>query len=208
MTQVQERSTAMSALDRIVAKAEIYDVLMRYCRGVDRSDPELVKSVYHEDGYDDHGAMFQGPGWEFAKFFAPQDPPRGPGAVHFIGNHYVEFEGPDVAFSEASYLTLSHSPETAESARIFTFVGRYVDRFERRNGEWRVAHRICLHEWNRVEVVPTSEPHTVASFANQFVQGESGPGDVIYHKEWLRTPGVRPGANPTEPPVFPGRVSI
>ena len=206
--QLKPDIEGMSALDKLVAKAEIYDVIMRYCRGVDRSDPELVKSVYHEDGYDDHGAMFQGPGWEFAKFFSAEDPPRGAGAVHFIGNHYVEFYRPDLAFSEAYYLTLSHTPVDDDTAGLFTFAGRYVDRFECRNGEWRVAYRICLHEWNNVQRFPTAPPNSVADFASQFVNGQSGPDDVVYHKEWLMQTGVRPGAKPSDPPIFTGKSPI
>jgi hypothetical protein len=152
--------------------------------------------------------MFQGPGWEFSKFFEPRDPPGGPGAVHFIGNFYVEFESATVAFSEAYYLTLSHSLINEDTASLFTFAGRYLDRMEQRNGEWRSAHRICLHEWNRVEAMPTAEPDTVKTFASAFIQGQSGPDDVIYHKEWLRKTGTRPGAKPSDPPVFQGREPI
>ena len=208
MADKQSKETELSPIDKLLAKAEMYDVLMRYCQGVDRSDPELVKSVYHEDGYDDHGAMFQGPGWEFSKFFTPEDPPRGAGAVHFIGNHYVEFDGTDKAFSEAYFLTLSHSPVDDNTASLFTFAGRYVDRFEKRNGEWKVAHRICLHEWNNVQRFPTEPPNSVRDFAAQFVQGESGPDDVFYHREWLAKTGVRPGAKPSDPPIFQGKVPI
>lgn len=206
-TQTTGSTETMSALDRLVAKAEIYDVIMRYCRGVDRSDPELVKSVYHEDGYDDHGAMFQGPGWEFSKFFAPREDgePSASRAVHFIGNHYVEFQSADVAFSEASFVTYSHAPTDEHNASLFTFCGRYIDRFERRSGEWKVAHRICLHEWNRVEQFPSDPPHSVRDFAAAFVQAAGAPDDATYHWEWLDKPGARPGANPTNPPVFPGR---
>ena len=32
----------------IADRQEIHDVLARYCRGVDRADPELLRSVYHE----------------------------------------------------------------------------------------------------------------------------------------------------------------
>src|SRR6476469_9276615 len=27
--------------------------------------------------------------------------------------------------------------------------GRYLDRYERRNGEWRIQHRTCVSDWNR-----------------------------------------------------------
>ena len=39
-----------------------------------------------------------------------------------------------------------------------TFGGRYVDRFERRDGEWRIAHRNLVHEWDKVEHVELAFP--------------------------------------------------
>jgi hypothetical protein len=201
----QAGAGGLSALEKLVARSEMYDVLMRYCRGVDRRDPDLVASVYWEDGYDDHGAMFQGPGWEFARFFAAHpDTVRPPGAMHVIGNHYVEFETADLAFSEAYFITLKHTLEGPGAARLFTFCGRYLDRFERRDGEWRTAHRICLHEWNRTEDFATGTDYP-GDFARAFLQGSRMPDDVIYHREWLMRKGSRPGSDPTDPPVFPGR---
>jgi hypothetical protein len=37
-------------------KAEIREVHMRYCRGIDRMDFDLVRSCYHPDAIDRHGA--------------------------------------------------------------------------------------------------------------------------------------------------------
>ena len=42
----------------------IRDAAMRYCRGVDRLDVELIKSAYWEGATDDHG-VFVGDAWEF-----------------------------------------------------------------------------------------------------------------------------------------------
>jgi len=45
----------------------------------------------------------------------------------------------------------------------FSTGSRYVDRFERRGGEWRISERTCVRNWLRVEVgsgelqVPTVE---------------------------------------------------
>ena len=39
-----------------------------------------------------------------------------------------------------------------------TFGGRYVDRFERRDGEWRIAHRTVFRTWDKVEHVELPFP--------------------------------------------------
>ena len=54
-------------IQELIDRKEIYEVLVRYCQGVDRGDVELLKSVYHEDAQDDHG-MFKGKGVDFAEW--------------------------------------------------------------------------------------------------------------------------------------------
>src|SRR5690606_8703026 len=43
------------ALQAALDREAIHTVLMRYCRGVDRLDRDLIASVYHPDAYDHHG---------------------------------------------------------------------------------------------------------------------------------------------------------
>jgi hypothetical protein len=38
----------------LAAEREIRAALARYCRGIDRMEAELVRSVYHPDAHDDH----------------------------------------------------------------------------------------------------------------------------------------------------------
>lgn len=37
--------------------------------------------------------------------------------------------------------------ESDPASPLTVFGGRYVDRFERRNGKWGIAVRLCLVEW-------------------------------------------------------------
>ena len=206
----------LSDIEQVVATQQIYNVLMRYIRGNDRADRELVKSVYWEDGYDDHGSMFQGPAWEFSKLFTPEvmsalglgslEDPSG-GGLTFLMNHFVEFEGRDVAYSEAYFTTSGVQIIDEETASQGWFAGRYMDRFERRNGEWRIFHRICVQDWGRTETFPRSDLAERNVFAGTFPTGEFYPNDIVYHRAWLEKHGSRPGAKPTDPPVAPGSFS-
>ena len=56
-----------SEIDELLSRQKVYDVLTRYCRALDRCDIDLMRSVYWEDGYDDHG-VFAGNAAEFAEF--------------------------------------------------------------------------------------------------------------------------------------------
>ena len=42
-------------LQQLLDKQEIHEVIMRYCRGIDRLDREMIRSVYHDDAIDEHG---------------------------------------------------------------------------------------------------------------------------------------------------------
>src|SRR5580693_423530 len=132
----------------LLDRAQIHDVLMRYSRGVDRGVGELVMSVFHPDAALDMGrgpiapaALAEG----IAKMTAT-------GTMHFIGNEYVEVDG-DTAYSETyfiSYATITDSGQSATRSRG----GRYLDRFERRDGQWKIARRVLVDEWSRLDSLP------------------------------------------------------
>ncbi len=139
-------------LKRIVDRAEIYDAMCRYARGVDRGDWELMRSAYHSDAYDEHGDYKGGIDglieW-LDKRFAGVD-----NSTHFLGNCLIEFSGPDQALVETYFVSRRLRPPTADENQIAgpqdqmcrEGWGRYVDVFERRDGQWRVAHRTVVLE--------------------------------------------------------------
>jgi ketosteroid isomerase-like protein len=122
-------------------RQEIQDCLLRYTRGVDRHDMELMKSAYHPDAWDEHGVAEGDPaafcnwaiGWH-AKFQHRHQ--------HVINNHTVELDG-DTAHGETYYLFIADNKEGPPSLAY----GRYVDRFEKRNRKWAIAHRVCVNEY-------------------------------------------------------------
>lgn len=60
-------STHITEIDVLLAKQAIAELVCRIARGVDRRDPELIRSAFHEDGTDDHGA-YRGPAAGFAEW--------------------------------------------------------------------------------------------------------------------------------------------
>jgi len=159
-------------LRRLLDERAIERCLVDYCRGVDRGDAALVASVYHPDGTDDHGS-FKGLGVDFAQHVVRRLAERYEATMHTIGNPRIEFSAPDVAHVE-SHVCARHRGTDEDGTLLMTFGGRYVDRFERRDGEWRIAHRTVLHEWNQVEHV---EP---AYAPGHFRDGVRSPDDISY----------------------------
>ncbi|HUN30978.1 MAG TPA: nuclear transport factor 2 family protein [Trebonia sp.] len=134
----------------LLDKAQIHDALMRYSRGVDRGDGELVMSVFHPDATLDMG---RGP-MSAATLADGIAKMTATGTMHFIGNEYVEVDG-DTAYSETyfiSYATIAD--EGAPATRSRSRGGRYLDRFERRDGEWKIARRLLVDEWSRLDELP------------------------------------------------------
>ncbi len=141
----------------LLDKQAVLEVVLRYCRGVDRLDLALVRSCYHPDGVDHHTG-FTGSADDYVAWI-DVGLRRFAGTMHLIGNHLCELAG-DTAYAE-TYGTAHHWGEPLEDpARNFTSAFRYVDRFERRAGDWRIAERFAVREWTRAvpaEVVRAKE---------------------------------------------------
>lgn len=157
------------------ARREIEDVLLRYCRGIDRLDLALVRDCYWPDATDSHGG-FHGTRDEFVawveKLLA-----RFASTMHFVGNALVEIEG-EAAVAETYAIAFHRGPEATPSLNLIVGV-RYVDRFERRGDAWRIAKRVCVTEWSRVDDAAGRFP-----IAPGHVTGKRDRGDVLY--EMLR----------------------
>lgn len=143
----QARPVAADPMVRdLHAQQAIRDTLMRYCRGVDRCDAELVRSAYHPDATDDHG-YWKGRGWDFAAFIVAAKLADNDWTTHAVRNVLVEVDT-DVAHVAhvESYVEASLKPHDVDEVRVF--VGRYVDRFELRDGDWLIADRVVVHDWD------------------------------------------------------------
>ncbi len=108
------------AVDTLLAKQAIADVLYRYCHAVDRIDPELGAMIWHDDGLALYEGIFEGTGAGFIEFVFEQH--RNCDATsHQLTNMLIEVEG-DRATSE-SYVTVC----IRASGVDIVVRGRYID---------------------------------------------------------------------------------
>jgi len=154
-------------------RAEIYAVLVRYCRGVDRRDPAMIRSTYHPDAFDDHGT-YQGDLEGFVTFVEKEVWSRFRTTMHKLGQALIEVDG-DSAASETwaicHHVAAENGRDTADSVMGI----RYLDRFERRAGEWRIARRELRWEWIRHDALdPLDESWT---------HGTASSDDPVFHPE-------------------------
>jgi hypothetical protein len=139
-------SAADPRLAELLAKREIEDVVLRYCRGIDRMDRELVRSCYHPDATDEHGS-FTG-GVEAFLDWVWRLLERYESTMHFVGNVLVELAG-DAAAAETYGISFHRGPSDDPALNLVTGF-RFLDRFERRaGGPWKIAARVAVTEWSR-----------------------------------------------------------
>lgn len=156
-------------------KDEILQVMLRYARGVDRGDMDLIRDCYHPDAYDDH-VEYKGDvdgliSWLSERFASVDN------STHFIGNCLVEFADPDTALVETYYNSRRiRASSEADWQRDGTQPheqvcrqswGRYIDRFERRDGRWRVAHRVVVLESRFTMTVRDSERDAASTWGTR-----------------------------------------
>lgn len=160
------------SLERIADRMQIQDTMYRWCRSVDRLDFELMKTVFHPDATDAHGAYDGGVAglmdWIRNRH---RDIPF---SMHAVSNLLIEFAGPDLALVESYVRTTQRYPAEAaqalaqlaggkapEGAMDLLTCSRYVDRFERRNGEWKILKRTLVADWKQVVPVAADAPKAV-----------------------------------------------
>jgi len=139
---------------RLADEAAIKAVLASYCRAVDRADIELLTSCFWDDSSVDYGG-YKGPAQPFCPLLVNAIQSWGQ-THHQLGQTLIEFAGEASAQVE-TYVTASHFPNQGQGDEM-TYLGRYLDRFERRGAEWRIGARVIVMSWTRLAPV-SHDPH-------------------------------------------------
>jgi hypothetical protein len=165
------RPDQTGSLARLLAKDAISDAILRFARGADSSDLELMRSAYWPDATDDHG-NFSGNALEFTEF-AIEVLKRFRVTMHFITNTAITFPAAGQAHAESYFYAYhEHLPGPHGGPVMVTLVGgRYIDRFEERNGEWRILARVVTMEWSEHRPGATLRAETMAQFSRSAQSG-------------------------------------
>jgi hypothetical protein len=137
----------IARLELLLARQDILDCLIRFSRGMDRFDRALFLSAFHPDAVIAAGEFVGGP--EHLYDWARDLHEQGQSATHHnLLNHSCELDG-DTAHTETYYLFVGRNRDETN----WLAGGRYIDRLQRRDGEWKIALRTNAIEWSGV--VPT-----------------------------------------------------
>ena len=132
-----DRLTALETqMQELLDRQAIFDCIKRNARGNDRFDAAMTASSYHDDGLHEVGQnRVAGPGYgahanaAHGKLFDAN--------LHNVTMHTCEIDG-DIAHAE-SYSLGMFLDKGGETGRVLA--GRYIDRLEKRDGEWRIVLR-------------------------------------------------------------------
>jgi hypothetical protein len=140
-------------------RAEITELIYRYCRAVDRLDVPLGHSLWHEDGWADYGVnVYQGPGRGVIDLICAQHL-QTLAHSHRVSNILISLNG-DKAGSE-SYVTANLRIRRGEQLMQISVWGRYIDRWSRREGRWGLDKRTSIQDFDEIRQVTEMKSHTV-----------------------------------------------
>lgn len=171
---MSDRDEALSAL---LAKQEIYELSCRYMRGLDRLDRALLRSVFHDDATVNYG-FFRGSAADFVDF--AYDVLKDHLANHhLIGQVLIEVTG-EHARGEVYFQAFHRVVEGGREQDLF-IAGRYLDRYERRDGTWKLAFRSEVNDWASTR--PAADRFFSATPTS--LRGARGPDDWSNRREQL-----------------------
>jgi SnoaL-like domain len=136
-------------LRELIDQQALRELVLRYCRACDRRDFALLRTLYHDDAIDDHGAMFCGSADEYLAWL-PAVMANFEATVHSITNALFEVRGEQ---AQGELYTVAYHRTHPPAARDIVIGGRYLDHYERRAGTWKFLRRALALDWCRVTPV-------------------------------------------------------
>jgi hypothetical protein len=181
-------TNALTTQERfLLDRQEILDCVSRYCRAVDRHDRELLASVFHPDAAVDLGE-WAGPVRDLVAWADETHRGQDLSHSHNITSHSCEIDG-DTAHAE-SYVIQARLQRDGRTVTVAG--GRYLDRLERRNGEWRIALRQLVSDWSLT--ADGSESHNT----DGYVRGSWDKRDNSYIRQFVLSPDLMAKVNNTD----------
>lgn len=162
-------------LTEMLDEYQLRKLVHAYCRAVDRGDSVALRSLYHPGAEDQHGGFSTGSADDFFdKLDAARPYLRA--MQHNITTVNFAFSGP---LAEGEIYNIAMHTFTAGGRDVDVVIGgRYLDKYEKRNGTWGLIERTIVTDWARV-----SDP-SVLDFSHPIVsatpRGSVGPNDISY----------------------------
>ena len=140
-------------MSEMLDKFALQQLAWTYCHAIDRGDLKLVRNLYHDDAIDDHGPMFSGSPDEYVAWL-PSMLANWEITSHVISNMLFLIDGNQ---AEGELVVLAYHRTPAPGSRELIARGRYLDRYEKRDGIWRFLRRSLVLDAMEERATPMSE---------------------------------------------------
>jgi hypothetical protein len=131
---------------RLIDEADVAKVILRYAKGIDSRDFDLVWSCFAPDAYC-KGSSFEGPLDQYLPNLLKGVEGFGR-TMHFMGNQLREVDG-DTAHTE-TYAIAHHFADAKGEVEALIMGVRYFDDLVRGvDGRWVIKRREAFADWRR-----------------------------------------------------------
>jgi ketosteroid isomerase-like protein len=146
-------TTTDAALQDMLDEFRLHKLVHAYCRAVDRGDIAGVRDLYHDDAVDAHGGFSAGGVDRFLQELTAARPYLR-SMQHNITTANFAVSG-ETAEGEI-YTIAVHTLVGGDRDVDLVVGGRYLDKYEKRLGTWKIVERTIVTDWARV-----SDPSTM-----------------------------------------------
>lgn len=133
-----------TALEELLERQAVEDVLLRYASTIDRKDFETLRSLFCDDVRGQYGDVVVNGGDELLQWIDEMTVDK-TWQHHLLSVYHVDF----VSRTEAHALTYhtSHQTSVGSPDRCSRIVARYTDVVRKIDGAWKIADKVMEVGW-------------------------------------------------------------
>jgi len=136
-----------SMLQEMLDEFALRKLVHTYCRAVDRGDFATLRELYHHDAIDAHGEIATGSVGEFLETLEASRP-HIRSMQHNVTTVNFVIDG-ERAEGEI-YTIATHTFGAGDRDVDVIIGGRYLDKYEKRSGVWKISERTIVTDWAHV----------------------------------------------------------
>ena len=184
MNSDERLATLEAKVQELLDRQAILDCIQRNSRGNDRFDVDLITSSYHPDAVHELGPKHIS-GREYGEHANHSHGRLFAANLHNVTTHSCQIDG-NVAHAE-SYSLGIFLDKSGETSRLLA--GRYIDRLEKRDGQWRIALRRATVEiaLEAKAILPNGNPLP----GSNYLKGNRDRTDPSYERPLTTQSGAR-----------------
>ena len=170
-------------LDRLITERQLLRLSYDFCRGVDRGDTALLETLYWPGAADEHGFNATNTARELIDAL-PVNRRALDETQHHVTTHAFEIDG-DRAEGEV-YVVAYHRFTADDGPTVVVIGARFLDKYDRRDGIWRISHRRAVESWSVKAPAPQDRGLDMVGRIPRAGIGADDPAHTFFDFEALR----------------------